>query len=238
MPKRKKKTIAQQLDAAQLAISNTLADPDILTAVAKFGYTETELAAAQDLHRTAQSSVNLHIALLGDKSNASKDATKKEAVARQEYQDAVDVARANLKSDGIKTLGIKPRQPKRTDDFIYAGYTLFDNAASSGLLAPRGYDAARILEGRKAIEKYDAAHQLQKAATGAAEKATQDQKEALGALNAWLAEYLKIARVALRGDKQLLEKIGIKARTTKTKAQRAAPAKARQTRLAKKNKTT
>jgi hypothetical protein len=50
----------------------------------------------------------------------------------------------------------------------------------------------------------------------------------------WVAQYLKIAKVALRGKKQLLEKIGVTARTTKTAAQRAAPKKAAATRAAKK----
>jgi len=53
-------------------------------------------------------------------------------------------------------------------------------------------------------------------------------------MNDWVARYLKIAKVALRGKKQLLEKIGVAVRTTKTKAQRAAPKKAAATRAAKK----
>lgn len=36
------------------------------------------------------------------------------------------------------------------------------------------------------------------------------------------AKYVKIARVALRGKPQLLEKVGVAARTSKTVAQRAA----------------
>src|SRR3972149_5599823 len=39
------------------------------------------------------------------------------------------------------------------------------------------------------------------------------------------AQYVKIAKVALRGKKQLLEKIGVTARASKTAAQRAAPNK-------------
>ncbi len=51
----------------------------------------------------------------------------------------------------------------------------------------------------------------------------------------WAAQYLKIAKVALRGKKQLLEKIGVTARTSKTAAQRAAPTKAAVMRAAKKS---
>ncbi len=45
---------------------------------------------------------------------------------------------------------------------------------------------------------------------------------------------MKIAKVALRGKRQLLEKLGIAVRTTKIPAQRAAPQKAAATRAAKK----
>jgi len=48
------------------------------------------------------------------------------------------------------------------------------------------------------------------------------------------AQYLKIAKVALHGKTQLLEKIGVLARTGKTAAQKAAPAKAAATGAAKK----
>ena len=56
----------------------------------------------------------------------------------------------------------------------------------------------------------------------------------LAAMNDWVAQYVKIAKVALRGKKQLLEKIGVTARTSKRAAQRAASAKAAATRAAKK----
>jgi len=71
-------------------------------------------------------------------------------------------------------------------------------------------------------------------AKGTAQQASQDQEAALKAMNDWVAQYLKIAKVALRGKKQLLEKIGVTARTTKTAAQRDAPKKAAATRAAKK----
>ncbi len=65
----------------------------------------------------------------------------------------------------------------------------------------------------------------QESLKGAAQQATRDQDTAIKAMNAWLAQYIKIAKVALRDKKQLLEKIGVTARTTKTAAQRNASKK-------------
>ena len=105
---------------------------------------------------------------------------------------------------------------------------------SSGLLADFGYDADRLAAERAKIEAFDTANQAQEMAKGAAQQATQDQDAALAKMNEWVAQYLKIAKVALRGKKQLLEKIGVTARTSKTAAQKAAPKKAAATRAAKK----
>ena len=46
-------------------------------------------------------------------------------------------------------------------------------------------------------------------AKGSAQQATQDQDAALAAISDWVAQYLKIAKVVLRGKRQLLEKIGV-----------------------------
>jgi hypothetical protein len=126
------------------------------------------------------------------------------------------------------------KEPRGTAAFIQAGYTLFDNARDVAALADFGYDADKIAAERAKIEAYDQANQAQEMAKGSAQQATQDQDAALAAMNDWVAQYLKIAKVALRGKKQLLEKIGVLARTTKTTAQKAAPAKAAATRAAKK----
>jgi len=64
--------------------------------------------------------------------------------------------------------------------------------------------------------------QTQALAKGSKQQATQDQAAALAALNEWVAQYLRIARVALRNKQQLLEKIGGAARPRRTAAQRTA----------------
>lgn len=165
---------------------------------------------------------------------AAAELKAKEKEARDAYQAAAKVARATLDIDGLTKLGLAGKEPRGTAGFIQASYTLFDNAAETGLLAEFGYAGEMIASERAKITAFDQANQAQEAAKGAAQQATQDQDAALAMMNDWVAQYLKIAKVALRGKKQLLEKIGVAARTTKTAAQRAAPKKAAATRAAKK----
>jgi predicted pyridoxine 5'-phosphate oxidase superfamily flavin-nucleotide-binding protein len=234
MPTRPVTTTAQQLNAAQLAITNSLADPEIKAAVAQFGYTTAKLNAGKALYDAALTAVNAQKSGKGDQKTATADLKAAEKDARDAYQAAAKVARATLDKDGLAKLGLTGKEPRGTAGFIQAGYTLFDNAADSGLLADFGYDEARIAAERAKIEAFDKANNAQEMAKGAAQQASQEQEAALKAMNDWVAQYLKIAKVALRGKKQLLEKIGVTARTTKTAAQRAAPKKAAATRAAKK----
>jgi len=53
-------------------------------------------------------------------------------------------------------------------------------------------------------------------------------------LHYWMGGFVRVAKVALREDPQLLEKLGILKRSSKTKAQRGAGKKASATRKAKK----
>jgi len=220
-------TTAQQLNTAQLAIANSLADPEIKAAVAQFGYTTAKLNAGKKLYDVALAAVNAQKSGRGSQKTATADLKAAEKAARDAYQAAAQVARATLDKDGLATLGLTGKEPRNTAGFIQAGYTLFDNAADSGLLSDFGYDETRLAEERAKIEAFDQANQAQEMAKGAAQQATQDQDAALTKMNEWVAQYVKIAKVALRGKKQSLEKIGVTARTTKTTAQRAAPRRRR-----------
>jgi len=231
---RPKASTAAQLNAAQIAVSNSLSDPEIKAAVAEYGYTTTKLNAGKRLVEVALSAVNAQKAGKGAQKTSTAELKAAEKAARDAYQALAQVARAALGKDDLATLGLAGKEPKATAAFITAAYTLFDNVSSVSGLSDLGYSAEKIAAERAKIEAYDQANQMQEAAKGSAQQATQEQDAALAAMNDWLAQYLKIAKVALRGKKQLLEKIGVSARTTKTSAQRAAPAKAAATRAAKK----
>jgi hypothetical protein len=230
---RPKASAAQQLNAAQLASANSLADPEIKAAVAQFGYTTVKLNKGKALYEAALAAVNAQKSGKGTQKDATAQLKAAQTEARDAYQALAKVARATLSKAEQATLGLGA-EPRGTAAFIQAGYTLFDNAGEVAALAEFGYEADRLAAERAKIEAYDQANQAQEMAKGAAQQATQDQDAALAALSEWVAQYLKIAKVALRGRKQLLEKIGVTARTSPTSAQKAAPQKAAATRAAKK----
>jgi hypothetical protein len=234
MPANPMTTISQQLKKALLAVTNSLEDDEIRAAVKEYGFTTEKLNAGKELYSNALNAVTAAKTKIGEQKLATAALQEKRKAAADAYQAAAQVARAVLDSGSRTILGLNGKQPRTAAGLLQAGYTLFDAAASKGLLADYGYDANRLAAERAKIEAYDQASQRREAARGAAQQATQDQQKALALMNDWLAQYLKIAKVALRDKKQLLEKIGVPARTTKTAAQRKGPAKAAATRKAKK----
>ena len=230
---RPKSSIADQLNAAQLAISNTIADPAIQAAVAAYGFPAAKLTEAKKLYDAALAAVNAQSAAAGAQQDASAALDKAGKSAHDAYQALARVARAVTPKAGLAALGLEGAEPRDTAGFAAAAYTLFDNAGKQAGLAAYGYDAARLTAERAKIAAYDQANQKQEAAKGAAQQSTRDQEAALKALNAWTAQYIKIARVALRDKPQLLEKLGVAARTSLTAAQRAGRKKAAETRAAK-----
>ena len=238
MTSKPKQTIAQQLNSAQLAISNSLSDPEIQSLVAQFGYPADKLSPGKALYDCALSAVNAEKSAAGTQQESTRLLAQAEKSARDAYQSLAKVARAVFLKDKsqLNALGLNGSTPKDTAGFLAAAYTLFDNARTLPALADYGYDSPKLQSERAKIAAYDTANQQQEAAKGAAQQSTRGQDAALGALNAWTSQYLKIARVALRDKPQLLEKLGVLARTSKTAAQRAAPKKASATRAAKKAK--
>jgi hypothetical protein len=233
-------SISGQLNAAEVSIMNTLSDHEILGLVAGYGYSSERMNEGKRLYETALNLVNSQIAAAGSQYQSTAQLKTAEAAAQDAYQALAKVARAIYARDSARLsgLGLTGAMPRTTAGFIAAGYAIFDNAMKTpeikSALNAYGYNDARLQSERAKIAAYDNANQAQESAKGAAQQATREQDAALAAMNDWLAQYIKIAKVALRDKKQLLEKIGVIARTTKTAAQRGAPQKAAATRASKK----
>lgn len=240
MPAKAKRSIADQLNAAQVAVNNTLSDAEIQGLVAQYGFDATRIQQGEALHEAAVAAVDAQTAAHG----MQRDATAGAEAAKREAWDAcqalTQVARAAFarNREQLAVLGLGGRAPRTTAAFLTAAYTLFDNALRvepvAAVLAQYGYDATRLQSERARVEGYDRANQAQEAAKGAAQQSTRDQAAALTALNDWVAQYLRVAKVALRNRKELLEKLGVTARAAKTAAQRAGAKKAAATKAAKK----
>jgi len=234
MPTHPKDDRATQLTFIEKLITNAQKVPEIKAAMSEYGYTPAKYTHARELLATVKGD-------LADRTldwGGQKVATVDERTAKQEayaaYQGVAKIAGKVLKPAELAQLGLPDRQPRKTGAFISTAYTVFDNLLTTKALADYGYTPDKIAAERAKIEAYEQADQAQAEAIGTKEQGTQDLGAAFVELNAWATTYVRVAKVALAKKPQLLEKLGIKVRGSKTKAQRAAPKKAAATRAAKK----
>ncbi len=232
-----------RIEKAEITIANSINNPDILSLVTPKGYPPTELSKGLDILAIAREKVKARPAAMGTQKGSTTARNKAEKDAMGAYQDLSTIAKAEFKNDPdlLAVIGLDKPMPRSVAEFIETGYRLIDNVTKNEAirtrLAAHGYDEAMLKSERAKIEACDALNVAQKSAAGAKQVTSDEAQAAMKALDDWMSEYIQIAKVALKGKKNLMEKIGIKVRTVKTKAQRNAPRKAAVTRATKKPTT-
>ncbi|MDI6739328.1 MAG: hypothetical protein QME74_03075 [Candidatus Edwardsbacteria bacterium] len=219
MPESTRSTIGVLLNKGELAIANTLAIAEIKTAMAAAGYPDAKMAEARTLLDSARKAVALVASLKGaQKKNteALKTAWKDAANA---YQSLSETCKAVYRAERsiLTALGLDKKMPKATADFIKRGMLLFDNAAGTAAIAAKlaehGYTAARLQSDRAKFAAFDKANKDQEAAKGAYQQAAREERKLLKDFEAWLNKFTRLAKVALKAKPDLLEKLGILARS-------------------------
>jgi hypothetical protein len=209
------RTIAGQLNAARVLIENSMAHRHILALVAAHGYDGEMLAEGHMLLQVAIRAIDQQAAAAGSAQLAAEQVRHAVAQARAAYQGLVQIARAIYPPNASqrKSLDISGPMPDNTAAFIAAATTLFNNALNvpeiGAQLARYGYNAERLTQERVVFVTYQQAVRAQDQAKGAARQATREQRAALRALQVWVSQYAKIARVALRAEPELLKLLGL-----------------------------
>jgi hypothetical protein len=219
---RPKSTTDDQLSAAKLAIDTSLADAEIRALVAPYGYNDKKLAEGRQLFEAADAAVNAQGRAESAQLAASETVDAAKAQAVKAYQDLAKIARATVAPTALPGLNLDKPMPQGTAAFRSAASQLFANAAAIGSLAEYGYDAAKLAAESAKLTAFEDANRAQETAKTVAKAATVAQNAALTALNKWTAQYIKVARVALSTQPEMLGRLGVTARVGPTAAQRAA----------------
>ena len=222
---RPKTSIAEQLNAANIAINNAQNDPEIMTALARFNFGSEAFAEGRQFHTDALRAFEEQQDARGRQRQAAAELLKAKDTARIAYQALAQISRQLLsKADQVR-LGLTGKMPASTAGRLIAAQTLFDNARLEDmqpLLAERGYNRLRLDHEYAIIVAFDTANQAHTAAKGAAQHATQMQRKALATLRRWMGQLRSTARVALLETPQLLETLGFIAPNGPSAAQRRA----------------
>lgn len=200
---------------ANQIIQNSMHEPRIQALVEKHGYSAGQLEIAQQLSTRTQLAVETQKQAAKAAQSATAEVQRTKAQARAIYQVLVQTARAVFPAGSTERAFLVADGPTPNDTraFIAAANMLFkaaiDDHAIAATLQHYGFDDYKVRAGRDAIGAYQAALQARSVAQSRALEATRDKRAAVVELRRWLAQYLKIARIALAGNRELLKALGI-----------------------------
>jgi hypothetical protein len=208
------RTIDEQLLAARLAITNTLADADVLAAMTRFGYDAAKIQAGQALFDEAQRLVHHQKAAYGQQYRATAEVKAARQAADRAYKRALKISRIAFAGNhqAQLALGLTGRRQQSLAGWLQQAATFYDNLlAQPELLAGMatfGYSQPQLESEQALVAAVSAATHRQAARKGAAQAATQRRDAQLAALEGWLADFKVVAHIALEDQAQRLEQLG------------------------------
>jgi hypothetical protein len=150
MPQHQKNTHSEQINRAEMAINNTLADAEIQKAVAACGFPAATMKEGLKLYEAALAALNAEARAVGDQKLATAKADAAQKKAQTAYQMLAKMSRAVFRNEKarLSSLGLTGGMPTTNSAFITASYLLFDNAAGikeiQDVLSGYGYTPAKL----------------------------------------------------------------------------------------------
>lgn len=195
--------------------------PEIQARIASQGYGPARLAQGRALRDDAQAGLERHLVLSAEAKRGTDALYAAWKALRLCFSMLVDAAWATLRErkDLLDALGLRPRKApdKSFPVFVNRARSAYETALGSpeiqGLLAARGYDPARLALERTALYDLMALNDAQEAAKGQAQASTHDLRASMEAMGRWYGDAVAMARRALRDRRDLLDVLGIKARS-------------------------
>jgi hypothetical protein len=210
-------SIEERLRMAQVAVSNALADPTLLAALAEYGYNTNRIQQGDALRQQAWALYQRQKGEYGELSTASDEVDAAQQQARTTYMRHVKVARVALEDDrgASQKLGLTSGRKKPLAKWLAQAQQFYTHALSDTTVLDRlaevGVTRAALEAGQRQVDAVGQGDAVWRQRQGAARDATRVRDEAIAALDAWMRNFRRVARVAFENRPQLLEKLGIKA---------------------------
>ena len=211
--------IDEQLSDADVLITNAQADDDIMAAFATVGRDAAYFTDGQSRLDTARALHQQQDVEYGEQYAATDDLHAKKAVANDTYMRHLRLARIALEEDTAAraALRLDGRRRRTIDKWLGQAQGFYDNLAANDAwmqaVAGNGVTPEDVTAAQAEVEAVAEARRTQERETGEAQQATEAREEALDHLDEWMSKARKLARVALEGQPQKLEELGILARS-------------------------
>lgn len=209
------KTLTARLAAAASALNNVRHDAGLAAHFAAYNYPEERLQEARALLEAVQEAQRYAEETRTAQATAFAACRRAKQAARTPYMEQLKLARIALQ-DRPEVHGKLALRGARAGHFAgqmkqmeqFYRHALKD-ASVQDVLARYQMPAETLEAGLAAIETVWAAHNETLQRRGEAQRATARRDAAMRALDLWVSEFLKVARVTLASDPQQLEKLGL-----------------------------
>ena len=208
-------TIEGKLLFAQNAITNALSYEDIKNLLAEFGYTEERLQEGRQLYETASELQVKQQKEYGDQFEATDALNAAKDTANKQYMDHVKLARIALRNNrgALESLQLSGDRKQSLSGWLKQAKVFYANALAGAeaqdALGKFGITAEKLTTSQQQVTDVELALNRQLKEKGEAQVATQQRDEAFDALQEWMGDFIAVARIALAGEPQYLEMLGV-----------------------------
>jgi len=210
-----KLTIAEFLYQCRLRIINSIEDDSVQQHVSKMGYTLERLEHGRILLITSIQLCEKFDKEYGEVRSAFDQRDSAQDEADHLYNGFFTVARVAFKKNMAAsiTLKLNERAPRTHSAWLNRTRSFYKNllANEKWMLAMAEFNLSeeQLTEGLKQVEKVESYVDVIMREKGDAQNATKERDAKLEELSEWINDYESIARIALKEQAQLLEKLGI-----------------------------
>ena len=207
-----KTSIDHQLDRAEIAIEGALRHPAIMKRMAEFGYDKKRIMGGKTLLNEAKMLQSAKNQKKGDQREASATLKRDHQLAWKTYIQHVTLTRlvVDEASGTWKKLQLSGARKRSFAGWLEQARSFYQELSQDeATLEKIRISPAEIAQAQAMVEAVRAARQQHKYCKGEAQQSTQTSRHTLQELNIWMKRFLKIATVALEGQEQMLEALGM-----------------------------
>lgn len=211
----KDQTIGSKLLFAQNAVANALNVPEASEALALFGYDKKRLKEGEVLYLKASELQAKQVKEYGEQFVATDALNLARALANKDYMINLKIARVALKGErgASESLKLTGSRKESLSGWMEQAKAFYANAISTPniimALSRFGVTREKLESGQALIAEVEVKLNAQLKEKGEAQAATKTRDEAFDALQDWMSDFVAIARIALEGQSQHLEVLGL-----------------------------
>ncbi|MBX3052195.1 MAG: hypothetical protein KF753_12005 [Caldilineaceae bacterium] len=209
------RSIANRLESVRLAVTNALAESELLAALAPFGYDEARLQEGKGLYENALAVWQSQQQKQSRRRAATAAYYQADGVATRAYMRTVKLCRTLYRDDPVtyQALGLVGTRRKTFAAKVAQMRHFYTTALGSpqilSTLASYGFPESQLQADFALVAALQTARSQREVENGAVQDATQSRSQAFAVLEGWMREFITVSRLALEETPQRLEMLGL-----------------------------